>query len=526
MDQERSIVENSDLIPPHDLNVDATIPQCLDDQYLSDDVLEYMLENRVGYSDPSVSEMRRRNVDDEFFRSLIYSSQVIINRAFLKNNRYLFSYYSKEKSEDLQAFSDLVLNQHIVPFLAKEKSLTHNLNLNVSEEGDAALAKLLDKTGDNIKCLRLAQNDAKNEKAVSFLYTGFGGYLNALNSYDKSQFLEMAGELFNRELDHEQFNLFCDNVKKLSAYAFDKGQVTRKMVYMDWFARKGSTDKETEANVTEGLFLRPTNENHLLELKKLVDLRYNTNLSDLLNRYSFTPINMPSRIALQDKPDLSFQQISNKEVKAFVDSSISYLKRIFVADKQRGMYLPLLRNLRLHDIAKIHNFDEWEIFINEQQKVLSNPLKMLELIDGFQNAFINLQTKISNWYLEEHDNRPKENRSEKGYSPFVTIGLQVGGQSIVFGLANLIGIDTDDVYSQVLGSGIGNVLGYNVQLMLNMINLDKMEVDKDLSYSIDIMRNDQIVTRDEIEFLIRKIQEIGGDSIVADGQMADQTKGI
>jgi len=295
---------------------------------------------------------------------------------------------------------------------------------------------------------------------------------------------------------------------------------------MDWFARKGSTDKETEANVTEGLFLRPTNENHLLELKKLVDLRYNTNLSDLLNRYSFTPINMPSRIALQDKPDLSFQQISNKEVKAFVDSSISYLKRIFVADKQRGMYLPLLRNLRLHDIAKIHNFDEWEIFINEQQKVLSNPLKMLELIDGFQNAFINLQTKISNWYLEEHDNRPKENRSEKGYSPFVTIGLQVGGQSIVFGLANLIGIDTDDVYSQVLGSGIGNVLGYNVQLMLNMINLDKMEVDKDLSYSIDIMRNDQIVTRDEIEFLIRKIQEIGGDSIVADGQMADQTKGI
>jgi hypothetical protein len=45
-----------------------------------------------------------------------------------------------------------------------------------------------------------------------------------------------------------------------------------------------------------------------------------------------------------------------------------------------------------------------------------------------------------------------------------------------------------------------------------------------LSYSIDVMRYDHPLHRDEIEDLIRRIQQIRGDPVQPAAKTADQTK--
>ena len=76
------------LLSPDSLEADAVVPQCLDNQYVSDNVFSYMVKKDVGYDDPFVSEQREKEVKTEFIRSLVYSSQVIVQRAFLKNNDF------------------------------------------------------------------------------------------------------------------------------------------------------------------------------------------------------------------------------------------------------------------------------------------------------------------------------------------------------------------------------------------------------------------------------------------------------
>jgi hypothetical protein len=387
-----------------------------------------------------------------------------------------------------------------------------------------ALSKLLEKTGDEICCVRLAKDERTNEEKVAFLYSTFGSYVSSLWNLQPLQRQAMAQELFNRELSPAEFKKFAANLDKLAKYAHTQRTVKRQKIYEKFFVVKGATGKETEANVARGKFLEPTRENHLRELKKLVDLRYNTNLPDKLNRFTFTPVDLPTRIALQDKMQDIDAQHSNQEVAKFIDESLTFLKRKFMADQQSGMYLPLLENLDLSDIVEIHKLDEWNSFVDKQQSVLRHPLKMNDNLDDFQSQLIKLQTKISELYKEGKIGARKQ-QAPKKYSPFVTVGLEVLGKLILVGvLHHLTGPASAPVF-KILESGAGEAAGYTVKLMVNMIDLDARKIDSDLSYSIDMMRYDKPMNKEELEDLIRRIESIGGDR-VAGGKMPDQTKQV
>jgi hypothetical protein len=69
----------SNLIGPDELNLDATVPQCLDDQYVSDSVMERMLKKKADYLDPEISALRENEIRTEFL-SLTSSSQLVIRR--------------------------------------------------------------------------------------------------------------------------------------------------------------------------------------------------------------------------------------------------------------------------------------------------------------------------------------------------------------------------------------------------------------------------------------------------------------
>jgi len=104
-----------ELISPDGLEADAVVPQCLDNQYVSDEVFQDMASRGVDYLDETVTAARERDFRTEFMRSLVYSSQVVIQRASLKNSRFLYKNYQPENRGNLQAFARLMREHAIVP---------------------------------------------------------------------------------------------------------------------------------------------------------------------------------------------------------------------------------------------------------------------------------------------------------------------------------------------------------------------------------------------------------------------------
>ena len=112
----------------------------------------------------------------------------------------------------------------------------------------------------------------------------------------------MASELFSDpDYLHQEDNelAFNNALDDLSDYARRKRSIVRGTIYKDHFGVEGASDADVALGRSRK---RDKDHRFVLELKKLVDLIYNTNLPDRLRRYTFTPITMPTRTALQDEP--------------------------------------------------------------------------------------------------------------------------------------------------------------------------------------------------------------------------------
>ena len=71
------------VVEPSKLLETATVPQALDNVWLPATVLQKALEGKSVWS---VRDERDQAVKTEWRRSLVYSDQVVVNRAFLFNN--------------------------------------------------------------------------------------------------------------------------------------------------------------------------------------------------------------------------------------------------------------------------------------------------------------------------------------------------------------------------------------------------------------------------------------------------------
>src|SRR5579871_2728877 len=149
------------IITPDQLEADAVVPQCIDNQYVSDRIFSYLTENTADYNNATVRQMREDEIKTEFVRSLVYSSQVVLNRVFMKNNEYVYRRYLPENRGEFLAFCGLMREKAVVPFLYEESALAENLETGVRKEGDDAIQALAAEVGD-VTCARLAVDDETN----------------------------------------------------------------------------------------------------------------------------------------------------------------------------------------------------------------------------------------------------------------------------------------------------------------------------------------------------------------------------
>lgn len=514
------------LIGPAGLEADAVVPQCLDNQFVSDETFARMLARGADYRDDEIADLRERAFTAEFIRSLVYSSQVVIQRASFKNSEFLFRHYRPERSESLRAFAALMRDRAIVPFLFAESSLDDRLEFDTRAEGDQALRALLDEVAGDLTCVRLAVDDGANRRAADGMAAAFGAGLMRLASMSGQQRNAMASELFaapERLQGPGAWKAFEGAVDRLVDYTLEKARtlraadrlITRTDMYRDNFCLEASD------SVASGRFREPSSdEPFLLELKKYVDLVYNTNLPDHLNRYTFTPAGMPSRLALQDDPRLGYHDDAISRVVA--DGTVlEATRRTFEANVHRAMTLPLLRDLSVADVREIRALPEWRAFVDSQGAILRAPIRCLDLIGTFQEDFDLFQRALSSWYGRTHGRA----RTEQRYVSFVSLALSVAGRTIVAG-SNLGVVEraTGTALSDAVVSSIPRkVKGIAAKLLVGVYDIGTRQLDADRTYTIELMQSSADVVRDDVIGLLAMIDRRRDDAVPGSPRlMADQ----
>lgn len=519
---------NTSLIGPDGLEVDAVVPQCLDNEFVSDRVFSAMVERGVDYLDCEIARERDQDFRTEFVRSLVYSSQVVVQRAFFKNSEFLYKNYLPENGENLRAFAELMRQKAVIPYLFRESSLNDDAEFDVSRAGDRATRRLLEEVGDDVTCVRLAVDDAANSRVAASVSTEFGSRMAKLNFMPFEQRNAMAQELFSdsqRLQEPGAWDAFNQAVSGLARYSFEKAgdlqaqgrQLTRQDVYRDNFVVDGRDDQR----VVNGRFKRPGRDNpFLLELKKYSDLVYNTNLPDHLKRYTFTPANMPSRMALQDAPGEGYR---HEELSAVVSDrdALDRVRRTFMAHSQKAMNLPLLSQLKVADIVEIRALPEWVAFKEAQAQILKQPLQCLELLDRFQRDFDRFQRALSHWYNAKYARPKTENR----YCSYVSLALSLGGALIAAG-------SDMSAYQQVIASFASErgaqlipkkIKGYAAKLVVGVYDLGRQQLDADRTYTIELMQTNNELMREDVLELLDLIHRKSGSGIPnASEQVADQ----
>jgi hypothetical protein len=514
---------NPVLIGPDQLEVDAVVPQCLDNQYVSDFVFAEMMRRGVDYTDPEIADLRERDFRREFIRSLVYSSQVVIQRAFFKNSDYLYKHYRSEDGGSLTAFATLLRDRAVVPFLFRESSLDDQLQFDLSDEGDRAAQALFREVGDDVVCVRLGVTPEANTAATAAMASNFGTQLSRLVHLGDDQRNAMAAELF-RTTDRlhaaggwEAFNAALDDLAlQTMQLAVDlkrrgEGQVTRSHVYKATFAAP-----EDPESVVCGRFRRPDAANpFLFELKKYVDLVYNVNLPDHLRRYTFTPVHMPTRLALQDAPHDRYGHDAIADAVTKTDI-LEHVQRRFMASAQRAMSLPLLADLTIEDVAEIRALPEWAPFKDAQADILKHPLQCVEKLPAFQERFDDFQRALSGWYDRTHGRRATEAR----YVSFVSVALSLAGKLVVAG-TNLdpeAKVASTFVTDQAVNLIPERIKGYAAKLMVAVYDIGKRRLDADRSYTIELMQSETELLREDVVDLLERV----GRNEEYRGRLADQ----
>lgn len=345
----------------------SVIAQAFDNQWVPNAVLNNMLEEGKCLED--VRADRDERVRIEFIRSLINARQVISNRAYLYNNRAVSQSYTTSGAER-EAFHSLLRTKAVLPFLFAEKAPHQPPSKKEDFDRDRVAFEAWQEVCREAKpyCLRLAWptndgNDDRNRTLIrNLLARPFHQYGKSAVDGDAKVYSEHLGI---PEQQRRDFKVKLQEVLDWFGKAplDDEGNVTfrqREHFYEQFVVKKDS-------KVQQGFYDK--SKPFAAELKRLVDLKYNTNLADALGRYALTPVDSLPRIALQESRTL--KQPEEGEISA---EQLTALMRSKVFDiTQRSLDLPLISGLTLSDVVKVRQeLPAWDTYIFSIDKLLRN----------------------------------------------------------------------------------------------------------------------------------------------------------
>jgi hypothetical protein len=398
------------IISPHQLEKVALLPQAVDNQWLSDSLLNKVYKKSLSLN--AIDKERIKESRTEWLRSLLYSNQVVINRAYLYNNGAIYNDFINPKSEEAVAFRKLLESKAIIPFLFNENPGEMPKGFGVSEEGWDGWNNI----GGNSAAtfVKFNPDPDVNNREIKNMGASYRSYFTGLLTDEEVGPL-ILGEFFSREEDALRcYNYFRSGIRSLEdeILAFnqnnkDRQDVRPKQLAREFLYGKFVWNDDDFEKIKDPLFRRiDGNKPFAKELKKIFDLKYNVNLPDYLDKFPLTPYGMPERTTLHDEL-LIRQPGSEVDHQTLLDS----IRRIAVSKVLSGTFIKTVGYLGMKDLLVIRGLvdqspdkksvkylhESWQDFVKIQSNLFDHPFDFPDLAPEIEDKFGKLNSNIVKW---------------------------------------------------------------------------------------------------------------------------------
>lgn len=410
MSGDRTDGERLTRIRPENLHPGAVVAQSLDNQWVGVDLTRRMIAKGKSLSD--VQDQRNDQVRAEYFRSLINTRQVVVNRVFFYNNPAMSRDLS-EGGEARRAHQKLLADGALVPFLLGEREPTDRPRMDVDEAAFDAWRDTLAEmpATERVTCLRMSWNDQENARdAKSALINPFAARVQGLTAKDIPLLASQVGVPENRITE------FAEKIGEVVDHSnharIRDAAVTRNLLYQKFVCVDGTP-------VTEGRYDRT--KPFAAEIKQLLDLVYNVNLADALGMYPLTPTGSLRRVALQEWRDVRANSADG--IIRDPEQLVKFLQRQAFSAVQDRLTPSAIDTLSLEDIWRLRQSGAWHRYMEAFTSLTGDPAAFQENVGDVFDRYVRLNSEIIRIAGASRDASLRANN----WSPVVEVVLTIGG---------------------------------------------------------------------------------------------------
>lgn len=415
-----------------DLAPSTVFPFAMDNQWLPDDVMETDSSLRSkflqkGFKDKDVQDFITHYQMKSLFLSLLHTRQIILNRASILNSHGIQPLYFEDSDcseRDREAFSKLLQNGSIVVFLYGDNELTPYISsmpsYDTMRKAVAEWNKLCSKY--SIYCIRENWEtpiDKHREEFVKYCTTlAFNVEMN-----------EMLSECFGFDINQKKD--FFTILKEIEMTVFLQTHITgtgqrsavkgfsRSAFYKNFIVKNKSEDHEDP--VLDCIF--DEEKPYFLQLKKMVDVYYNSIFTNYFNCSALLPSNI--------KPEDTFiyQAYLKHGIKEVGTDELEYAFSEFFDDETLLMLISeigeefYLDNWSLERIVELRSSMRWREYI-ELLEYISNRSNHWEVDFSEIGRLVKLFVSC----VTDHKCTAKDKTSGNSFIPAYTFRLCIGSK--------------------------------------------------------------------------------------------------
>ncbi|MBL1096393.1 hypothetical protein [Streptomyces coffeae] len=399
-------------VRPDDLDPGAVIAQSLDNQWVSAEMTRKMITK--GKSLRDIQDLRNDHVRAEYFRSLINTRQIVVNRVFFYNNPAV-SRDLTEGGHARTAHQKLLAEGALIPFLLGEREPTDlPKSVDVDEAAFAAWQETLAgmPAAEKVTCVRMSWNDEENVRDTkSALINPFAGRVQGLTAKDIPLLASQVG------VPDDRIPQFAERVGDVVQFSNEQrvvdATVTRNLLYEKFVCVDGSP-------VSEGRY--DGSKPFAAEIKQLLDLIYNVNLADALGMYPLTPTGSLRRVALQEWRDIRARSTARAAVQDPEELMLFLRQQAFAAVQDR-LTPSEIDTLHLEDVWLLRQSGPWHRYMEAFNALTADPAAFHDKVGDVFDRYVRLNSEI----VRLADARRGSQAKSHTWSPIVEVIITIGG---------------------------------------------------------------------------------------------------
>jgi hypothetical protein len=467
-----------------DLEPVAVVAQSLDNQWVPSDLIRQMLRRRHSLED--VSRKRDRYVRSEYLRALVNAKQLVVNRAFLYNNPAMSRDYVDKDKESYDTFKAFLDTAVLVPFLFGERLPHQRPRFSTDPTGFQAWERICQESRPY--CLRLSWNDDQNLEYIrEQLVRRFGDFAQNVNRLDPKVLARDTGLAPAEEAPLRK--RLTEVSHRCVDWSGEGKDITRENLYREFVIADGTDPAEGKYDKGKPF---------VAEIKQLLDLDYNVNLPDALQRYPLTPMDSLNRTSLQE-----WQMRAKESREITVEELVTLLRQAAFELVQEGLYIKSLGTLSLGDIRRVRKTGEWSQYIASMEALMDEPMEFSDPDRGaaaVYKSYVQL-ARVSTEIAKHGKIRLQTER----WTPVAEFVVEVAGAALSVILA-------DPPIYKILGTISGKIGTRAAPMVVRLVvrGLNERGSRADLATSADFMKGHFERVDQQWEELVRAFQKLPG----------------